>query len=198
MEFLNITVILIVVLDPFGNLPLFSSIISRYPSRDQRRILIRESLIALALLLLFLFSGKVLLNFLGLSTSALRVSGGFILLLIALGMIFPSKSVISGATEETDEEPFIVPLAIPLMAGPSVLTYLILLSNQYPSQLAALSGATLLAWGFSSVILLLSPLFMKWLGRKGMRAVERLMGMILIMISIQMLLDGFADYFHLN
>jgi len=198
MDFLSITVILLVVLDPFGNLPLFSSVISTFEPKDQKRILIRESLIALVIILLFLFLGQYLLNFLGLETSTLSISGGVILFLIALGMLFPSKSVLSGPNDDIDEEPFIVPLAIPLVAGPSVLTYVMLLSKQYEDQTPMVAAATVTAWAISAFILMLSPLFMKWLGKKGMRALERLMGMILILISVQMFLNGLTNYLNIN
>ncbi len=198
MELLSLAIILFFVLDPFGNLPMVTSILSEYSQRDQRRIIIRESLVALFLLMFFLFLGEPLLNFLNLSTSALSISGGFILLLLALGMIFPSKSVMSGTNDETDEEPFIVPIAIPLIAGPSSLTYVMLLAKQYHDDMLSVGTAVFAAWLISAVILLLSPVLMKYLGSKGMRTMERLMGMILILISTQMLLDGIASYFSLK
>lgn len=198
MELIALTVIFFFVLDPFGNLPMVSSILSKFDSKAQRRIILRESIFALILLLFFLFLGEPVLNFLSLDASTLSISGGFILLLMALGMLFPSKSVLSGPDDEQDEDPFIVPIAIPLIAGPSSLTYVMLLAKQHSDSMTSVGLAVFAAWALSCVILLMSPVLMKYLGNKGMRTMERLMGMILILISTQMLLDGFAEYFSLG
>jgi len=151
--------------------------------------MIRELLIALALMLIFLFAGEKILSFLNLRTESVSISGGIILFLIAIKMIFPGKE---GSTSglPAGEEPFIVPLAIPLVAGPSLLATLMLLSHQYPNQMGHLVLALLLAWGGTVVILLQSSLFLRLLGEKGVNALERLMGLVLVMISTQMFLDG--------
>lgn len=185
------TVILLIVLDPFGNLAVFNAVLSSQPEEKRRGIIIRELTIALMVLMLFLFFGGALLDFLGLQQSSLRISGGIILFLVSLGMVFPSKSVLEG---EENEEPFIVPLAIPLLAGPSALILLILLSKQHANAQTEITIATFLAWALSAVILLSSPFFMRILGKKGIRVLERLMGMLLIMISVQMFMDGVAEY----
>lgn len=188
---LSIAVTLFIVLDPFGNLAVFNSVLASCPEDKRHRILIRELAIALFVLMFFLFFGKPLLDFLNLQSSTLRIAGGLILFLVALGMVFPSKSVLGG---EEDEEPFIVPLAIPLVAGPSALIYLLLLANQHPQEITQIAIAAFLAWFASALILLCSPFFMRILGKKGTRALERLMGMLLVMISVQMFMDGIASY----
>ena len=192
MEFLTAATLLFFILDPFGNLPLFQSIIGSYPSRRQRQIVLREALIALVILLTFLFTGNALLAFLGLDPSTLSISGGVILFLIALGMIFPQRSV--NLESKEDDEPLIVPLAMPLMAGPSSLAYLLLLASKYPERQPEWAAALLLAWLSSTLILLFSPAIFKSIGQKGSRALERLMGMLLIMIATQMFLDGLRSY----
>jgi len=188
-------VTLFIVIDPFGNLAVFHTVLSGCPEKDRSRILIREMLIALFVMMLFLFFGQAILNFLALKTSTLQITSGVLLFIISLGMIFPTKSVIGG---ETDDEPFIVPLAIPLVAGPSTLILLLLLSSQHGDQMLQVATAAFLAWLVSAAILLASPLFMRYLGRKGSRALERLMGMLLVMIAIQMFLDGVAEYQHFH
>jgi multiple antibiotic resistance protein len=188
---LTTAVTLFIVLDPFGNLAVFHTVLSSCPEEDRRHILIREMLIALFVLMLFLFWGQPLLNFLGLKTSTLQITSGVILFIISLGMIFPAKSVLNG---DCDEDPFIVPLAIPLVAGPSTLILLLLLASQHNDQMVEIATATFIAWLVSSAILIASPLFMRFLGKKGSRALERLMGMLLVMISIQMFLNGVAEY----
>ena len=186
---------LFIVLDPFGNLAVFHTVLSTTPEEKRSRIIIRELLIALFILMLFLFCGQPLLRFLNLDQSTLRISGGVILFLVSLGMVFPAKSVLGG---ESDEEPFIVPLAIPLVAGPSALILLLLLARQHSGQITEIATAAFLAWLVSAVILLSSPFFMRFLCRKGPRALERLMGMILVMISVQMFMDGLAEYQQLH
>lgn len=182
---------LFIVLDPFGNLAVFHTVLSACPEKDQTRILIREMIIALAVLMIFLFWGQPLLHFLGLHPSTLRIASGVILFLISLGMVFPARSVLG---HEGDDEPFIVPLAIPLTAGPSAIILLLLLGSQHGDRIGEVAIATFLAWLLSALILIASPFIMRILGRKGTRALERLMGMLLVMIAIQMFLDGITEY----
>ena len=185
------TITIFIVLDPFGNLAVFHTVMSYCPEKDKNRILIREHLIALFVLMIFLFGGQPILSFLGLHQSTLRIAGGIILFLVAIGMVFPTKSVLGG---DTDEEPFIVPLAIPLIAGPSTLILLLILARQHSGHIGSIAIATFIAWLASASILLASPLIMRFLGRKGTRALERLMGMLLVIIAVQMFLDGVSEY----
>jgi multiple antibiotic resistance protein len=187
MELLQTALTLFLVFDPFGNAPVFHTVLTRVPEDTRRKVLIRELLIAYGLLLIVLLGGEQLMGLLGLETPALGIAGGILLFLIALGMVFPAKSVIH---EEGDDEPFIVPLAVPLIAGPSAIAILLLVSSNHPGfHLPSLLALTI-AWGVSSTMLLLSPKIMKLLGAKGTRAAERLMGLVLIMVSVQMFLDG--------
>lgn len=178
---------LFLVLDPFGNIPLFHSILSRVPEERRRRVLIRELLIALVILMIFLFAGPSILSTLGIRSSTLNVSGGILLFLIALGMVFPSKSMF---VEQENDEPFIVPLAVPLMVGPSSIALVLLLASKYPEQLLSSALAVAIAWVGSAAVLLLAPLLLRVLGTKGTRAMERLMGLLLTLIAVQMFLDG--------
>ena len=128
-----------------------------------------------------------------LKEETVSIAGGIILFLIALKMIFPQPGGVTGLA--VGEEPFLVPLAIPMIAGPSILAALILLANQDPERMNDWAIALLLAWAVSAAILMFSGLFHRLLGERGLTAIERLMGMILVMISIQMLLDGVTSYF---
>lgn len=192
MDLLAFSVTLLLVLDPFGNLPLFQAVLARVPETARRRVLARELLVALAVLLLFLFAGAPLLGFLGLDAHTLSISGAIVLFLIALGMVFPGRSL-HGADTDTDE-PFIVPLAVPFMAGPSSIALLLLVASKEPQALGWIAVATVAAWLPAAVILWFSPLVLRLLGRKGSRAMERLMGLLLIMVAVQMFLDGLAEY----
>ncbi len=195
-EMISATILLLLIMDPLGNLPIFMSVLKHLEPKRRRVVVVREMLIALVIMLLFLFTGEKMLAFLNLRTETVSISGGIILFLIAIKMIFPSSEN-NNSGLSAGEEPFLVPLAIPLVAGPSLLATLMLLSHQYPHQMGHLVSALLIAWGVSAVILLLSGLFLRLLGDKGVNALERLMGLILIMLATQMFLDGVRTYLKL-
>ena len=179
-------------MDPLGNIPLFLSTLKKFDSKTQGRIIIRECAIAYLILLVFLFFGVYLMHGLHISTEALSISGGIILFIIAIRMIFPEKS--NGAREEVTEEPLIVPLAVPLTAGPSALAILVLFSTRFPGHSLTMFIAVTISTVVFTIIMLCSRYLMKFLGRRGLIAIERLMGMVLTMISIQMLLSGIVQY----
>jgi multiple antibiotic resistance protein len=187
MQIASIALTLFLVLDPFGNLVVINSIMSRVPEQRRTAVLLRELLIALALLLFFLFAGKFTLSLLDVRQDALSISGGILLFLIALGMVFPEKSIIH---DNSTEEPFIVPIAVPLIAGPSAIALLLLISSRNPDGQLTSALATILAWAGSTAVLLVSPWLLRLLGKRGTQALERLMGLLLILISVQMFLDG--------
>ncbi|MCB0263838.1 MAG: YhgN family NAAT transporter [Calditrichia bacterium] len=189
---LSSAVVLFLVMDPLGNVPLFLSLLKDFEPKRRRIIILRELVIALAILLIFLYFGQNLLNFLQLEQESVSIAGGIVLFIIAIRMIFPSRHGIMG--ESLEGEPFIVPLAIPLIAGPSALATLILMVRSDPTRMTDWLFALMMAWGITAVILLAAPLFYKLLRRRGLAAVERLMGMLLIMISVQMLLNGIKVY----
>lgn len=192
-EMISATILLLLIMDPLGNLPIFMSVLKHLDPKRRRVVLIREMVIALGLMLIFLFAGERILAFLNLRTETVSISGGIVLFLIAIRMIFPSQESNSSGLP-AGEEPFLVPMAIPLVAGPSILATLMLLSHQYPDQLPHLTLALCIAWGISFIILLMSDLFLRLLGEKGVAALERLMGLILVMLSTQMFLDGIRTY----
>lgn len=188
MTLLSAAVLLFLVMDPLGNIPFFLSALKHVEPARQLRVIVRELLIALGVLIVFLFLGQHLLNMLGISEPALTLSGGVILFLIALRMIFPSAE--RSLREDVEGEPFIVPLAIPYVAGPSALATELLLMSREPERWPEWLAALVLAWLASSVIILCSSYLRRFLGNKGVVALERLMGMILVAVSIQMLLSG--------
>lgn len=191
MESLSIwssAIVLIFLMDPLGNIPILLSVLKGIDPKRQRAIIARELLIALGILLVFLFMGKPLLNFLHLQQEAVTISGGIILLIIGLRMIFPTRDGLMGP--QPDGEPFIVPLAIPLIAGPSVLAMLMLMTQSGPSKMTHWFFALIIAWTITAAILLVAPKLLKVLRERGLIALERLMGMILVMMAVQMLIDG--------
>lgn len=198
-EMLSLTVLLLLIMDPLGNLPIFMSSLKSLETKRRTQILIREMCIALAIMLFFLFAGEKMLRFLTLSTEAVSVSGGIILFFIGIRMIFPAVEAASESTglQKAPTEPFLVPLAVPLVAGPSLLATLMLLSHRYAHQMLKLVLSLLLAWIASLIILLFSGAFSRLLGEKGLQALERVMGLILVMLATQMLLDGIRVYLKL-
>jgi multiple antibiotic resistance protein len=192
VQIFSAAVVLFLVMDPLGNVPLFLSILKDYDPRRRRRIILRETLIALFVLLVFLFFGEDLLRFLSLEQESVSIAGGIVLFIIGLRMIFPSRHGVMG--NQAGSEPLIVPLAIPLIAGPSALATLILMVHSDPARLLHWLGALLMAWGATALILLAAPFFYRVLRDRGLAAVERLMGMLLIMISVQMLLNGIRTF----
>jgi len=196
MDTWSAAITLFLIMDPLGNLPVFMSVLKTIEPKRRRLVLVRELLFSLIIMFTFLFSGQIVLDFLNVRQESVSIAGGIILFLIGLKMIFPQPGGVTGLT--SGEEPFIVPLAIPMIAGPSVLAALILLANQDNSRMLDWSMALGAAWLVSATILMLSNTLHRLLGERGLTAIERLMGMILIMISIQMLLDGIGKYYSLG
>ncbi|MDR2871335.1 MAG: YhgN family NAAT transporter [Xanthomonadaceae bacterium] len=195
MSVLSAAVLLFLILDPLGNIPVFLSVLKPLPRRRQIVVLVRELLIALVVLLLFLWGGRYALELMHLRQESVSIAGGIVLFLIGIRMIFPRPEGLMG--EIPDGEPFIVPLAIPLVAGPSCMAALMLMGSSEPERLTDWSLALLLAWGATSLILLSAPLLYKLLGGRALTALERLMGMLLVAISVQMVLDGLGSYLHI-
>ncbi|MFH0911025.1 MAG: MarC family protein [Planctomycetota bacterium] len=192
MTIMQAAVLLFFVIDPFGNIPFFAATLKNVDSRKHRPIIARELLIALAVLVGFLFVGRYLLELLHISEPALTISGGAILFIISIRMIFAPKQGVFA--EEVGEEPLIVPLAIPYVAGPSAIASVMIIMNQEPGRWKEWLLALLLAWLFSALVMMLSDFFLRALGGKVLTAMERLMGMLLAAISIQMLLTGILAY----
>jgi len=185
-------VLLFLVMDPLGNIPVFLSVLKDVDTRRRKWIILRESFIALIVLALFLFFGHNILSVLQISEPSLSIAGGVILFIIALKMIFPQPEGIFGTT--ADREPLIVPLAIPLIAGPSTLATVLLLSTKDINRMLEWFIALLCAWLVSTLILFSSGVLRRVLRRRGLAATERLMGMILTTVSVQMLLTGIEEF----
>ncbi|TXK62698.1 YhgN family NAAT transporter [Alkalisalibacterium limincola] len=185
-------ILLFLILDPLGNIPIFLNLLKPLSPQRRRVVLARELLIALAVLFVFLFAGRWLLELMHLRQESVSIAGGIVLFLIGLKMIFPRPEGIFGDSPEG--EPFIVPMAIPLIAGPSGMAAVMLFANSAPDRMGAWSLALLLAWGATAIILFASTWLFKLLGMRVLIAMERLMGMLLVVISVQMIIDGVATY----
>jgi multiple antibiotic resistance protein len=187
---------LYLILDPVGNTPLLITLLKDTSARRRTWVIVRENLIALAVLLFFLFFGRPLLNFLGIHGSELEIAGGVVIFLISLKMIFPTRGGIMGE-DEFSGEPFVVPLAIPLIAGPSAIAVVMLFTSVRPDPISTpvATAAVVLAWTASLGTLLLGHQLARLLGRRGVVATERLMGMVLCVIAVHIMLTGLESYF---
>jgi len=183
----KIIITLFLVLDPLGNIPFFLSVLKAVPESRQRKVLLRELIIAYLVLLAFLFAGGSFIDLLGLQTGSISIAGAIILMIIAIRMIFPIPRHPGQDLEE--EEPLVVPLAIPGVAGPSALATVLLLAKSQAGLATCLFALTC-AWLACAAILIASPWFLKWLRHRGLIAMERLMGMVLVALAVQMFLDG--------
>ena len=192
MSIASAAILLLLVMDPLGNIPFFLAALKPVAPARQVRVVVRELLIAYGVMVVFLFAGGPLLGVLAISEPALTIAGGVILFLIALRMVFPPPG--RSGHEEVEGEPFVVPLAIPYVAGPSLLATELLLMSREPGRWGSWLAALSLAWLATAVILVLGSRLRSALGPRGMIAVERLMGMVLVAVAIQMFLSGVERY----
>ena len=184
----------ILVMDPLGNVPLFLASLKNTAPERRQWVILRECLIALVVMVSFLFAGRGLLNLLHVDDAALKAAGGVILLLISIRMVFPTPE--RNLTEPvTHDEPFIVPLAVPYMAGPSLLAVIVVFVSQSPESLPWYLGGLVASWAISTVVLYFSGFLQRVVGTRALVAVERLMGMILVLLAVQMMFEGTKAFF---
>ncbi len=192
-EFIATVILLLILLDPLGNVPLLISLLRPLEPVRRTQVVLRENAIAALLLIVFVFTGDWLLAVLHLSPSALEISGGLILFLIAVRMVFPAHghdddyAAING-------EPLIVPIAVPMIAGPAALATVLLTARQ-GTQLGTLLGAIVVAIVINTVTLLAAERLSRLFGKAGLAAMERLMGLILTTMAVQMLISGIKSAF---
>ncbi|MCX7905752.1 MAG: NAAT family transporter [Elusimicrobiales bacterium] len=194
-EFLSAVFTLTVVMDPLGNIPLFISVLKNVKEDYRQKIIKRELIFALIIMLFFFLFGRWIVMLFSIDIVSISIAGGIVLFLIALSMIFPSKE---GYFFDTKEEPFIVPLATPLIAGPSVLSMILIYSMKETGNFFMWLLIVIISWVINAVILMFSSNISRFLGEKGMQAIEKLMGMILITISVGMILKGLREFLKLN
>jgi multiple antibiotic resistance protein len=186
MDLWSAIILLVIVTDPFGNLPIVTACLEG--TKRPLYFISREILLALIILIIFLLIGPRLMSLLGLSEAAMRLAGGIILFIIALKMIFPTDTSWLGIHE--GEEPLLFPLAVPLIAGPSALATVILFSAQHPEKMGIWLTAIVVSMAISLVVFALAPVLHRFMGHRGLAAMERLMGLLLTAISVEMILSG--------
>jgi len=191
-EFLSAIVILLLVTDPFGNVPLVNAMLAGVPARRRRAVIVRECAIATAILAVFMMGGQAILDLMHLSETSLSIAGGVILFMIAIRMAFGETDSAFGPTGAG--EPFIVPLAIPLIAGPSALATIMLMATREPQNMGMWAAALAVTMTIVTIVLLLGQRLQRWLGDRAMQAIERLMGLVLTAIAVEMLLTGIRQF----
>ena len=191
---LSAGILLFLIMDPLGNIPLFLGQLRQVAPERRRRVLVRELIIALVVLFAFLFGGRYVLGALQLRQESVSIAGGIVLFLIGVKMIFPPRDGNMFGDTGAGVEPFIVPMAIPGVAGPSAMAALMLMTNSQPGRTADWSMALFAAWLATALILLSSTVLFRILGNSVLTALERLMGMLLVALSVQMFLDGIVVY----
>ena len=192
MSTLSAGILLFLIMDPLGNIPLFLSLLKNVTPERRRLVLIRELLIALVVLFVFLFGGKYLLSALQLKPESVSIAGGIVLFLIGIRMIFPSRDGIFGG--DVEAEPFIVPPAIPAIAGPSALATVMLMASRTPDALPSLVVAVSVAMLVTVVVLAAADRIHRVIGERGVLAMERLMGLVLTALAVEMLLSGIRAF----
>lgn len=197
-SFFTISVAIFLVLNATGQIPLFLALLARFDHKRQMKIICRELLVALAILLLFTFCGDKILNILGISRPIIGMAGGILLFLISLTMVFPKKT---NADEILTQEPVIIPLAIPIITGPGAIATVMLYAHE-TGNAWMVGAAAITAWIPSFIIILLGSYIKKLLGEKGLVAIERLGGMLVCLIGIQMFASGtltiVKEFFHIG
>ena len=191
-EFVSAVVLLALVTDPFGNVPIVNAMLAGVPAPRRRVVILRECAIAFGLLMAFMLGGHKFLEVMRLSETSLTIAGGVILFMIAIRMVFPGTGASLGGQPEG--EPFIVPLAIPFIAGPSALATVMLMATREPAKLGMWALAIAVTMALVTIVLLAGDRLQRWLGDRVMQAIERLMGLILTAMAVEMLLGGIRAF----
>jgi MarC family membrane protein len=194
-NFLSALVLLLLVLDPLGSLPIFIAVLRPVAPERRPKVALRETLIAFVVLLAFMFGGRGFLQLMRLSERSLEVAGGAILLIIAMRMVFQSGAELYAAVEGQQREPLIFPLAVPLLAGPSALATVLLLASRQPGRVMEWVAALTAAMAVCGLVLLAADRIRKLLGSSMVSAIEKLMGLVLTAIAVEMILAGLKRYF---
>lgn len=187
---ISTAILLFFILDPLGNVPLLLNVLKNVDKKNRPKIIIRETLIGLIILVVFLFFGGNFLSIFHLEKESITLAGGIIFFIIAIKMIFPDPDGDNLFGSKDNADPLIVPIAMPMIAGPSALATLLVLAKTNPEKTTLLMASLMLAWTASAIVLLLSPLLYKLLKEKGLAALEKLIGMLLLIMSVQMFING--------
>ena len=191
-DLFSATILLILVLDPFGNLPIVVSLLAKVPPERRPRVILRECFFAYMILIAFMAGGRTFMQWLQLSDVSLTIAGGIILFLISLRMVFPHPEGVFG--DAHGEEPFLVPLAVPSIAGPSALATVMLMASRDPAHMVTWVVALSAGMALTTLVLLGAQRLQAVLGERAIQAFERLMGLVLTALAVEMLLNGVRTF----
>ncbi|HOQ84271.1 MAG TPA: MarC family protein [Phycisphaerae bacterium] len=195
MSIYSAAITLFLMMDPIGNVPAFAALLKDVDARRRSVVVVRENVIALGVLLFFLLFGPSVMGLLHIEEAALSVAGGVVLFIVALEMIFPGRRAVH-SDPASSGEPFIVPMAIPLIAGPSTMAVLMLMASREPARRPEWTAALLIAWSAGLIVLLLADRLRPLMGARGLAVIERLMGMVLLVMAVQMSMSGLRGFWH--
>jgi len=197
---LSVFITIITVVDPFGLIPIYLSLAGKYSQKKQKYIIFKAFFIAIFIATLFLFFGKYFLYYLGIGFNSIYITGGVLLFMIGLDMIYAKPRRTKGSPEENEEalgydDISVFPLAIPMLAGPGTIATIILFSSKENSieNYLLVFSAMLLALLLSAMTMYFSSYILKLLGKTGLNVIDRLMGMILCSLAIQFIIDAFKN-----
>ena len=193
MTIQEMVISLFFIIDPIGLIPLEISLLDGIEQRRRRKIVIRECFIALGIMLIFIFFGKEILAYLHISTASATIAGGVIIFLMALKMVFPPALNL----EVEKREPLIVPIATPLFAGPGLLSTIMLFAHRQ-IDIVNILIAVIIAWFLASAVILSSQYISRVLGKNAIEAIERLFGLVLTIMSINMMAEGIFEIIKLH
>ncbi|MEO5699084.1 MAG: MarC family protein [Casimicrobiaceae bacterium] len=191
-DLFSATILLLLVIDPFGNVPLVVAMLREVPAGRRTWVVLRECLFAFAILAAFMIGGKGFLALLHLSETSLSIAGGIVLFLIALRMIFRGADEVLG--DASQGEPFLVPLAVPAIAGPSALATVMLLASREPERIGVWALALSLAMVVTTLVLVTANGLQRLLGPRLVLALQRLTGLVLTALAVEMLLAGVRTF----
>ena len=192
-KIISATTLLFFIMDPIGNAPVCVSLLREVPAKRAQKVIVREFLFALGVLVFFLFAGSTIMQYLDVSTASLGIAGGVVLFLIAAQMVFGDPHNIMGMKEQIDGEPFFVPIAVPLIAGPSAMAMLLLFVSREPNLWSSWLIALILAWIGSLIVTCNATILLRMLGKRGITAVQHLVGMLLVVIAVEMIVKGIRE-----
>ncbi|MCH9610511.1 MAG: hypothetical protein SP1CHLAM42_05780 [Chlamydiales bacterium] len=192
-KLIHLSILFLIIIDPLGNVPIFVAVLKHLDPKRQRFVIMREMIIALAIMVLFLFFGNGFFQLINVAEHSLEITGGVILLLIAIPMIFSSPP--EGDLTPTKQDPLIVPLAVPAVAGPAILAAITVYGGGVEQNQLLVLISVVIAWALTLPVLLMAPFLKRILGDNGLTAVEHLFGYLLVLISGQMILHGLVEAF---
>lgn len=198
-EILTTILFLFAVIDPIGTVPVYLEATKQFDKVHKRKIAIQASVVAFLILLFFIIIGQLILEGMNISLSAFQISGGVILFLFALTMIFGDGKPNKEMSQITDYKHVTVfPVAIPAIASPGAIMAVVLMTDNHIYTFAQQAFTTLMVLvvvGFTTILLLGATKVQNAIGTYGITVISKIMGLILASYAVQSILSGLRDFF---